>query len=55
MHQVCSSTLYIFTHFDPQVEHYSAIKKSGMVPFAATRMDLEMTVLGDVRKRKTNI
>lgn len=49
MHQVCSSTLYIFTHFDPQVEYYSAIKKNGMMLSAATGMSLEMIVLSEIR------
>lgn len=55
MHQVCSRTLYIFTHFDPQVEYHSAVIKSGTVLFAATHMGLEMIVLSEVRKRKTSI
>lgn len=54
MHQVCSGTLDIFTHFDPQVEYYSAIKKNGMMLFTITWVGLEMTVLREVRKRKTN-
>ena len=49
MHQVCSRTLYIFTHFDPQVEYYSAIKKNGMMLSAATGMSLEMIVLSEIR------
>ena len=40
---------YIYT-----MEYYSAIKKNGIMPFAATWMELEMLILGEVRKRKTN-
>ena len=41
---------YIYT-----VEYYSAIKKNAITPFAATWMDLEIIILREVRKRKTNI
>ena len=34
------------------MEYYSAIKKKEIMPFAATWMDLEMTKLSEVRKRK---
>ena len=37
------------------VEYYSVIKKSEIMPFAATWMQLEMIMLGKVSKRKTNI
>ena len=37
------------------MEYYSAIKKNEIMPFAATWMDVEMIVLSEVRKRKTNI
>ena len=37
------------------VEYYSAIKKNGIMPFAATCMDLEIAILSEVRQRKTNI
>ena len=33
------------------VEYYSAIKKNEILPFAATQMDLENTVLSEDRKR----
>ena len=36
-------------------EHYSAIKKNEIMPFAATWMDLEIIVLSEVSQRKTNI
>ena len=36
-------------------EYYSAIKKSEIMPFAATWMDLEIVILNEVRERKTNI
>ena len=38
------------------MEYYSAIKKSEIMPFAATWTDLEIIILSEVtRKRKTNI
>ena len=43
------NTWYINT-----VEYYSAVKNETM-PFAATWMDLEITVLSEGSQRKTNI
>ena len=40
---------YIYT-----MEYYSAIKKNKMMPSVATWMDLEIIILSEVRKRKTN-
>ena len=37
------------------MEYYSARKKNEIMPFAATRIDLEMITLSEVRQRKTNI
>ena len=37
------------------MEYYSAVKKNEIIPFAATRMDLEMIILSEVRQRKTNV
>ena len=34
----------VYTH---TLEYYSAIKKNEMVPFAATRMDLEIIILNE--------
>ena len=33
---------------------YSPIKKNELMPFAATWMELEILILNEVRKRKTN-
>ena len=34
--------------------YYSAIKRKEIMPFAATRIDLEILIISQVRKRKTN-
>ena len=39
--------IYIYT-----MEYYSAIKKNEIMPFAATRMDLEMIILREVSQTK---
>ena len=36
------------------IEYHSAIKQNEVMPFAATRMQLEVIVLSEVRQRKTN-
>ena len=36
------------------MEYYSAMKKCEIMPFAATRMDPEITILSEVSQRKTN-
>ena len=41
--------VYIYT-----MEHYSAINKNKIMPFAATWMELEILTLSEVRKRKIN-
>ena len=33
------------------MDHYSAIKKNKIMPFAATRMDLEIIILNEVSQR----
>ena len=40
---------YIYT-----MEYYSAIKKNKIMPFEASWMQLEMIILSQVRKKKTN-
>ena len=41
---------YIFT-----MEYHSAIKKDEIMPFAATRMDLEIVILSEVSQSKRNM
>ena len=36
------------------MEYYSAIKKNKITPFALTWMQLEIIILSEIRKRKTN-
>ena len=36
------------------MEYYSAIKKDEIMPSAATWMNLEIIILSEVRKKKTN-
>ena len=36
------------------MEYYTAIKKNGIMPFAATWMQLEILILREVKKKKTN-
>ena len=37
------------------MEYYSAIKKNEIMPFAATKMDLDIIILSEVRQRRRNI
>ena len=37
------------------MEYYSATKKNGIMPFAATGIDLEIIILSEVSQRKTSI
>ena len=37
------------------MEYYSSIRKNEIMPFAATCMDLELIILGEVRQGKTDI
>ena len=46
--------IYIYTMYIYIMKYYSAIKKSEIVPFAETQMDLETVIQSD-RRRKTNI
>ena len=36
------------------MKYYSGIKENEILPFAAKWMQLEITILSEVRKRKTN-
>ena len=36
------------------VEYYSAIEKNEIMPFAATWMDLEIIILGEVTQKETD-
>ena len=40
---------------EEDVEYYSAVKKNETLPFAATWLDLEISLLSEVSQRKTNI
>ena len=40
---------YIYTHI---MEHYSAIKKNEIMPFAATWMDLEIIIWSEVSQKE---
>ena len=44
-------SIYIYSIY---IEYYSAIKKNEILPFAATRMDLEGIMLSEVSQTKTN-
>ena len=37
------------------MEYYSAILKNEIMPFAATRMDLEIIILSEISQKKTSI
>ena len=41
---------YIYT-----MEYYSAIKKNGIMPFAATWIDQEIVIVSEASQRKTTI
>ena len=37
------------------MEYYSSVKKNEVMPFAETRMDLEIIILSEISQAKTNI
>ena len=41
--------IYIYIH---KMEHYSAIKKNEIMPFAATHMNLEIIILSEISQRQ---
>ena len=43
-----------YTHIHYRMERYSAIKKKEIIPFTATRMDLEIIMVSEVNQRKTD-
>ena len=46
--------LYIYVYIY-KMEYYSAIKRNDIMPFAATRKDLEIIILSEVSQRKRQI
>ena len=45
--------IYIYTHTHIHtMQYYSAIKKSEIMPFAATWMDLEIIILSEVSQKE---
>ena len=42
--------VYIYT-----MEYYSVVKKNGIMPFAATLVDLEIIILSEVSQTRTNV
>ena len=36
------------------MEYHSAVRKNAIMPFVATRMNPEITILSEVSQRKTN-
>ena len=55
IHTHSVTCIYIYTHtYIHTMEYYSAIKKKEIMPFTATWIDLEIIILSEVRKRKTN-
>ena len=49
--QRCAAHTHTHTHTHT-MEYYLAIKKDETMPFAATWMDLEITILNEVRPRQ---
>ena len=46
--------VYVHVGMNIYTEYYSAIKKNEIMSFAATCLDLEIIILSEVRKGKTN-
>ena len=50
--QMWDTHTHTHTHTHTPMEYYSAIKKNGIMPFEATRMDLEIIILSGSQKEK---
>ena len=47
--------VYICVHSTHTIEYYSTIEKNGIMPFAATWMDLEIIMLTEINQKEKDI